>query len=1116
MNIEQPVRLRNTSWQLDMPLSRFFTLNRAVVLLGGILLLVVISRFWDLGGRALHHDESLHAVYSFYLYDNGGYRHQPLMHGPALFHLTALGYWFFGASDAMSRLVPALLGLFVAWAPWKFRNWLGTKGALAASAFILISPSLLYYSRFIRHDIFFAAWTLIIVYGMWKYMEGGQAFHLYLMSAGWGLAFSQKELSFLMAFIFWTFLAVVFGLRVIGRLGAKVNPRQSREGHLLVLMGALFLPFITATLLFAVGYHPGDVGNHSETSVYNFASNWPIEFNVVAYGVVIGLFLIGLAAAKVLWDWRKFAIAAAVFWSIFILLHTTFLTNPFGLGSGVIGALGYWIEQQEVARGEQPWYYYMLLFPLYEFFPLLIAFIGGPILLWRGRHGRVAPLLPPSEKEGRADELVGATQVEVQEGQEAEEQALLSEDWASEHPGASQQQEQHLNAQALWPYFNFWWMIVVFVLLSIAGEKMPWLLVHLALPIALLAGWAMGLFFSGVKWEVVTSQSALAFGALFFLALFAFFSLCWMFVSDQWPFRGTDEANLKATIRWLVTMLMLAGTGWSAASLSERLGAGVTRQMVVLTLSVLLTLVTVRYAIIASYINSDNAHEPMIFVQSSPSVTMVVKDLEAISVRLGGQEKLKVAYDNFNSWPFDWYLRKYPGRIFYGEEPSDHTDQLKEAHVILVGWKNEEKLKPLVAGYVRHQYSLRWWFPEDYKDLILRYEEVADPDNPNQMIMQQVGSDTDKSPFNVVRNIWLFAKQPGYLSDFWTFIWDRKVKEPLGGENFIVYTRPDIAAELWQHGNQQIATSPEPSEEILPPSSNPDSPSADYSQISVPLAASVMIGQPGEFSSPKNVGVLPDGNLAVLDSGNHRIRIMDLEGNLVREFGSLGEDPGQFSDPWGMAVAPDGTIYVADTWNHRVQHLDQEGNLLHVWGTFADTAGQLEQPGTFWGPRDLAVDEAGNVYVTDTGNKRVQKFDAQGNFLLQFGGAGNGPGQLSEPVGVTVAPDGTIYVADTWNLRIQSFSPEGEALQQIPVGAWVGQNLLNKPFLAASNDRIWISDPEGYRLIEMNTQGEPQRVWGQYGNDANGLNLPLGVTFDGTRLWVADSENGRILGYDVE
>ncbi len=74
-----------------------------------------------------------------------------------------------------------------------------------------------------------------------------------------------------------------------------------------------------------------------------------------------------------------------------------------------------------------------------------------------------------------------------------------------------------------------------------------------------------------------------------------------------------------------------------------------------------------------------------------------------------------------------------------------------------------------------------------------------------------------------------------------------------------------------------------------------------------------MVGQPGDLTSPKNVTRLPDGNLVVLDSGNHRVRIMDLEGNVLQEFGQFGSEPGQLNEPWGVAVASDTTFYIADT-----------------------------------------------------------------------------------------------------------------------------------------------------------------------------------------------------------
>src|SRR5262249_52753779 len=76
-----------------------------------ILAPAALTRFWDLGSRALHHDESLHAYFSWLLATGQGYVHDPLMHGPFLFHITALIYFLLGATDASSRFSAALFGV---------------------------------------------------------------------------------------------------------------------------------------------------------------------------------------------------------------------------------------------------------------------------------------------------------------------------------------------------------------------------------------------------------------------------------------------------------------------------------------------------------------------------------------------------------------------------------------------------------------------------------------------------------------------------------------------------------------------------------------------------------------------------------------------------------------------------------------------------------------------------------------------------------------------------------------------------------------------------------------------------------------------------------------------
>jgi DNA-binding beta-propeller fold protein YncE len=91
-----------------------------------------------------------------------------------------------------------------------------------------------------------------------------------------------------------------------------------------------------------------------------------------------------------------------------------------------------------------------------------------------------------------------------------------------------------------------------------------------------------------------------------------------------------------------------------------------------------------------------------------------------------------------------------------------------------------------------------------------------------------------------------------------------------------------------------------------------------------------------------------------------------------------------------------------------------------MWGYF----GQADTPFAIWGPRDIAIDSKGNVFITDTGNKRIVVYDENGNYVSQFGSVGLEPGQLDEPVGVAVDKNGLVYIADTWNQRIQVMSPD--------------------------------------------------------------------------------------------
>ena len=116
---------------LARTLSFAFPLTWETALVGAMLVLAAITRLWALGARVMSHDESLHVYYSWQLANGDGFAHNPMMHGPFLFEATALMNVLFGVSDFTSRLVPAILGTFIAIAvPQLLKRWLGRLGAL--------------------------------------------------------------------------------------------------------------------------------------------------------------------------------------------------------------------------------------------------------------------------------------------------------------------------------------------------------------------------------------------------------------------------------------------------------------------------------------------------------------------------------------------------------------------------------------------------------------------------------------------------------------------------------------------------------------------------------------------------------------------------------------------------------------------------------------------------------------------------------------------------------------------------------------------------------------------------------------------------------------------------
>ncbi|MFZ3211150.1 MAG: SMP-30/gluconolactonase/LRE family protein [Terriglobales bacterium] len=170
---------------------------------------------------------------------------------------------------------------------------------------------------------------------------------------------------------------------------------------------------------------------------------------------------------------------------------------------------------------------------------------------------------------------------------------------------------------------------------------------------------------------------------------------------------------------------------------------------------------------------------------------------------------------------------------------------------------------------------------------------------------------------------------------------------------------------------------------------------------------------------------MDDGDtLLVVDGGLHHVLVFDSKHKLRASFGD-----GDLKDPCGVAIDRENRIvYVADTELDQVLVYDADSyKLLRKIGT-AGKNHTLQDPGDFSRPTNVAVDQDGNLFVTDTMNDRVEVFDADGNFIRAFGKNGDGSGDFARPKGIAIDSDGHVWVADAMLNRIQVFTPEGQIL----------------------------------------------------------------------------------------
>ncbi|MCL4543496.1 MAG: TIGR03663 family protein [Chloroflexi bacterium] len=374
-----PTKPRNLATSSARRTSARITVEMA--LYAAMVVVALALRLIFLADKPLHHDESLHATFTWYLFTGHGYHYDPMMHGPFQILVTAVIFFLFGASDFTTRLLPVVFGSAIVALPFFLRRELGRIGALAAAVVLMLSPSFLYFSRFYRDDIYIAFFTLGLVACYWRFLRTQDPKAFMGIFALGALSFASKENTYITVFI--------FGLWILLTLAWELSASHRR----------LLLPALQSL---------------SRQTV---------------------------------------ALSVGVFVVIFAFFFTTAFTWWPGLLDGVTKSITYWLSQQPVARGGEPWWYYFSLLLPYE--PLVCGLaIGGTTLALR-----------------------------------------------------------RLSAFDL---FLVWYAVLSLIVYSWAGEKMPWLILHPLLPLVLLAARAVETLWQQARTlPVVIAWIAIAVGTIY-------------------------------------------------------------------------------------------------------------------------------------------------------------------------------------------------------------------------------------------------------------------------------------------------------------------------------------------------------------------------------------------------------------------------------------------------------------------------------------------------------------------------------------------------------------------------------------------------------------------------
>ncbi len=893
---------------LDRQVVGTLTLEKCVYI--AVFAVAVVTRLYMLGPRPLHHDESIHAFFSWKIVDEGvgNYQYDPVYHGPVLYYWTALVLRLFGDSDFTARLSPVLFGLALIGFAWPLRRYLGRWGSLWFLILFTFSPSLTYFTRFLRHDIYVALFNMAFVYFAFRYGETRSSRYLYYCGAALSLAFCTKEDMYALTPVFvMSFILMLVWEVIYARDWRPVL--RSATGETWALLKQAALPMVTAALIFI---------------------------------------------------------------AIWLLFYTSLSTHPKNW-NGITRALSYWWGQHEIKRIGGPWWYYFPDLIAYEpliFFPALLLLLG--------------PLLQAGTRERTSTRVFGYAMLaaiaafalcallgiggNVTAASNAPMVLLVALAFAG------------LTLMRRWLPDRFTRFVVIWTMGSFgfygwAQEKVPWLLVPILLPTVLLAAmWFAQLVEQGRIKRPATAATLAVAGAL----------TLWTLVSSNYLYDaprpaeapGPRHAELLAYVQstYDITDLVMRRIEQVGAAL----GTGVKTRLAV----------------------SGNATWPLSWylrhypVNWSADVRnvdtpVVIVDREATNAldKALSEKYEKVPFQIRGWWEPDWKALDLTKLVKFLITREAFSGVGSSDAVMYV-------MKDLTPGMAIGSVAVNPPpAPRGYSGKPSLWSPVA--------VWGQKG--TSPGQFNEPRGLAVDASGNLYVVDSKN---DRIQKLSLDGKPLMSWGQEGKDPGQFKDPCG-IAVGPDGSIYVA------DTWNHRIQKFDANGRFLLEWREQGGFWGPRGVAVSPDGNTVyVTDTGNKRVASFDSSGKQLTTWGHEGSRPGEFIEPVGIAVDQSGNVIVADTGNHRVQVFDRDGKFIKEY----PVSGWEE----FYTEPYVAL-LGTDLVITDSFNHRCARY-ADGNLVQSWGKTGSGDGDFNRPIGIATDAQGAVYVSDTMNNRIQKFN----------------------------------------------------------------------------------------------